>query len=136
MFRDLVLIEVHQEVGLNENLIVKTINVRIGMMMADEVADAVDVVFCNMELLEQAACLRWPEFFLIFPIGRAIACLCLVNTNVVHDGSHLGDELCVVVELFLSADELSEAMHLEKVLDAHGIAFVVSYHGERETVNK
>ena len=55
VFAFVVFVEVDEEVGLNEDLVIGVVDIGVGVMVSDEEADAVDDVGVDIEVFEQAA---------------------------------------------------------------------------------
>lgn len=133
---DIILKEIHEEVGLYENLIIHAINRMIRVMMGDEIANALGVVTVVAELSEHFPCRCRSLLLLQFSVAVAIFRLGGMDTDVMDDGGTLEDHLRVIIEVLTVADELREAVYFQEMLDAHGIPFVKIDHRHRQAVDQ
>lgn len=105
------------------------------MVVPDEITDA-RYIFRRKALRGQkVACRSRTQLLLILAIRVAILSLCRMDADVVDHGYHLCNQLCMSVNTLLTRYQLGETMHLQKMLDAHGIALVKRYHSQREPVD-
>lgn len=67
-FRQLILIHVHKEIGLNKNLIIHTINVRVGVMVRNQILDSCGTSVSNPSLSGISPAISGPSFSCNLPL--------------------------------------------------------------------
>ena len=112
--RDLILIEIHQKIRLDQQLIVRSGHVGVSMVMAHQVADPGDVLRRPAQAGQQGLCLRRAQFFLVFPGAGAVSGFRRVDADVMDQGGGFQNGLGVWVQLFLLPQKAGKAWTLRK----------------------
>lgn len=122
--RQVVLVDVDQEVGLDQYLVVDAVDIGIGVVMGNQVASALNIGRGQAERQQHAP--GWGRAFLLLQLAVAAPILGLgrVNAHIVKHSGTLEHLPRVLVDMLGSGNELGKTVHLEQVLDALGVALV------------
>ena len=104
--------------------------------MADQIGDALYILTLHSKSGKQDLGIGWPLLFLKRAYAGAVFLLRRAYSYVMHQSGALSEKLSVDIQRFHPAYELCQAMDLDQMLDAHGIAPVEIYHLFFKQVNK
>ena len=98
--RGAVLKEVDKEVRLHEDLVIHSVNVFIGVMMTDQIADPVNLILFKPDLFQNRLCFGRSVLLLQFSIALSAQDLCPVNSDIMNISGSLEDQLRLLIEAF------------------------------------
>ena len=124
----MVLIKVHQEICLHKDLIVHPVYIGIRMVVADQIADALDFFRFQAQFFQHNTGVCGAFLFLELSVAPAIFLFRRSDADIMHQSSALRDKLGMRIQVFHTANHLSKAMHFHQVLDTHGIMAVKQHH--------
>ena len=130
LLRRTVLIKVYYKISFHKQLIIKTVNDIIRMVMTDKIADAFNFFRGIANLLQKFACYRRSFLLLNFAcaVTGTILGLAGFNTAVMHKTGRL-HKLCQLCISSLALSQLlGQAGNLDKMLAAACISDKKSYH--------
>lgn len=118
---------VDKKVGFDEDLVVDAVDVAVGVMMSDQIFDALDLrVAVAAELAQDCLGDAGPLLLLILAVPVAVFGFGLMDANVVENGRRLENELRLFVQPFQRADCRGQIVDLDEMLNAPGVAAVIA----------
>mgnify|MGYP006889864893 CR=1 FL=1 len=130
LLRRTVLIKIYYKISFHKQLIIKTVNHIIRMVMTDKIADAFNFFRGIANLLQKLACYRRSFLLLNFAcaVTGTVLGLAGFNTAVMHKTGRL-HKLCQLCIRSLALSQLlGQAGNLDKMLAAACISGKKSYH--------
>ena len=123
---------VYEEIGFDQNLIIDAVDIRVRVVMADEIADALRLPMGITARGQHFECDGRAFHLLVRAVAVTVFFKAHTDADIMRNGGSFQNFFCRIVHVFALRDGLCEREHLQKVVDALDTAALVLRHFQNE----